>query len=133
MTGQTMLRHVERVMGMPVSFTLAPADASPDGSAPRVVCEWLHWVDATFSTFRDDSEVSRIHQGSLPADRAHPLVRDVLDLCDDLYLRSDGIFDPYARGRLDPAGLVKGWAVERASRRAARRHRLWRFHDQCRR
>jgi FAD:protein FMN transferase len=105
--------HVERVMNMPVSF--AVADPLPI-SVVQPACEWLHWVEATFSTFRPSSEISRIATGELDPIDAHPLVLEVLDICDDLFVRSDGIFDPYARGLLDPAGVVKGWAVERAAR-----------------
>ncbi len=133
------MNHVEQVMGTRVSFTVvddeidaARRDAVSAGpsldaesgldigfasihQAVRRACDWLHWVERTFSTFREDSEISRMQRGTLAAANAHPLVREVLDICDDLFIRSDGIFDPFARGRLDPAGVVKGWSIERAA------------------
>ena len=39
-----------------------PATAS--GRLPDVL-RWLHWVDATFSPYREDSEVSRFGRGEL--------------------------------------------------------------------
>jgi FAD:protein FMN transferase len=99
-------------MGTVVSFT-SETELRPSAMIPA--CEWLHWVESTFSTFLEDSQINQIHRGSLPVADAHPLVVEVLDLCDDLFVRSDGIFDPYARGRLDPAGVVKGWAIERTA------------------
>ena len=43
-------------------------------------------------------------------------MREVLDRCEELRAATDGYFDARVarHGRLDPSGLVKGWAVERA-------------------
>jgi FAD:protein FMN transferase len=65
------------------------------------VFEWLRHVDATFSTFRPDSAISR-------GDRSDPLVREVLARCNQLRDETQGAFDG------DPMGYVKGWAAERA-------------------
>jgi FAD:protein FMN transferase len=94
-------------MGMPVKVG---GDADHEA-----VFAWLRWVDATFSTYRADSEVSRLDRGELAPADAHPLVREVLERCEALRIETDGHFDARATGRLDPSGYVKGWAVERAS------------------
>jgi thiamine biosynthesis lipoprotein len=39
----------------------------------------------------------------------------VLDLCADVQAATDGCFTALTDGGLDPTGLVKGWAIERAS------------------
>jgi FAD:protein FMN transferase len=93
-------------MGMPVTV-LAPE--------PAPVFAWLHWVDATFSPFRAHSQISRIERGELAPRDAHPLVRDVLARCEALRRETDGYFDARHSGALDPCGLVKGWAVDRAA------------------
>ena len=46
---------------------------------------------------------------------ADPLVREVLARCERLREETGGYFDARAGGRLDPSGLVKGWAVDRAA------------------
>jgi thiamine biosynthesis lipoprotein len=105
-------RH-EDVMGMPVEVELhdaAAAHAVDDAFA------WLRRVDATFSTYRADSEVSRIARGELAQEHASADVRRVLARCARLRARTGGYFDARAGGVLDPSGLVKGWAVERAAR-----------------
>ena len=66
------------------------------------VFDWLRWVDATFSTYREDSAISR-------GDHSDPRVREVLDRCEALRRETGGHFDG------DPMGFVKGWAVERAA------------------
>jgi FAD:protein FMN transferase len=42
-------------------------------------------------------------------------VRDVLAQSEERCVLTDGYFDAWATGHLDPSGIVKGWAIERAS------------------
>jgi thiamine biosynthesis lipoprotein len=105
-------RRVEPVMGMPVLVDVR--DAGTGADAVDRVFAWLRFVDATFSTYRSDSEVCRLDRGELAPGDAHPLVREVLARCERLRVRTGGYFDARAAGRLDPSGLVKGWAVDRA-------------------
>ena len=76
-------------------------------------------VDTRFSTYKADSEVSRLNRGELPLKACSPELRAVLDMCADARVISDGYFDIRAHrtdGMLDPSGLVKGWSVEGAAR-----------------
>lgn len=98
-------------MGTVVSFDV------PDGTE-RVLgraVQWLHWVDATFSPFRDDSDVSRFGRGSVPLAQCAPELGEVLAACADVAARSGGYFTAWPGGRFDPSGYVKGWAIERAA------------------
>jgi FAD:protein FMN transferase len=101
--------ETRRVMGMPVTLD------GGDAAAVERVYRWLRWVDATFSTYRADSEISRLERGELAPGDAHPAVREVLAHCERLRAATGGFFDARARGPLDPSGLVKGWAVDRAA------------------
>jgi FAD:protein FMN transferase len=92
-----------------------------DGSVPSAALDdafaWLHDVDARFSPFRPDSEISRLGRGEVREEECSADVRYVLALCERLARTSDGHFDirgHRADGRPDPSGLVKGWAVEEA-------------------
>ncbi len=114
------MRHVEEVMGTVVSIELA--DDLPESRLAELVastCAWLHEVDARFSTYRDDSEVCRFRRGEIPLEDCSADLRHVLDRCADLWRDTDGYFDAYAGGPLDPSGYVKGWSVEVASARLA--------------
>jgi FAD:protein FMN transferase len=74
-------------------------------------------VEARFSTYRDDSEVSRLARGEVSEAECSADVRYVLALCENLRLTSDGSFDVRRAGRnggMDPSGLVKGWSIEGA-------------------
>src|SRR5262249_35497665 len=61
------------------------------------------------------SEISRLARGDLAPADAHPHVREVLDRCEELRRATGGYFDARHSGTLDPSGLVKGWAVDRAA------------------
>jgi len=103
---------VEQIMGMPIVVDVQD-DGVGAGELERMF-DWLRWVDATFSTYRDDSEISRLDRGELELLDAELDVRCVLARCEELRRETRGYFDAHASGRLDPSGLVKGWAVDRA-------------------
>jgi len=114
------LRRVEEVMGTAVSLQIA--GSLPDPGVRRLTDEvfgWLNEVDRRFSTYKEDSEVNRVERGELDATAGSPDLRKVLDTCAELWRATDGYFDAYATGRLDPSGYVKGWSVQVASDRLA--------------
>jgi FAD:protein FMN transferase len=102
-------------MGMPVVVDIRDDDV--DDAVLERMFDWLRFADATFSTYKDDSEISRLNRGELTVAEAHPDVRDVLDRCEALRIDTDGYFDVRAAAAdvIDPSGLVKGWAVDRAA------------------
>jgi thiamine biosynthesis lipoprotein len=106
-------RRVELCMG-----TVFSIDVRSPGVGPAViedVVRWLHWVDRTFSTYRADTEVSRLARGELNLGDCRSEVREVIDRCRSLADETDGYFSAWATGPFDPSGYVKGWAIERAS------------------
>lgn len=129
------LLHVEPVMGMPVRIDLR--DPEPGAAAVAEVVAWLHHVDAVFSTWQAGSEISRVNRGELALEDADPDLAAVLQRCEQLRSLTGGWFDAWATaagaeggsgdgerrdpsvllpGAVDPSGLVKGWAVDRAGR-----------------
>lgn len=109
-----MLHRVEHVMGFPVSLRVDDEDV-PE-SAAHAVFAWLREVDARFSPFKDDSEVSRYDRGELSADGLSAELREILHLCEHYRKATGGAFDVRLPGRrLDPCAVVKGWSVQRAA------------------
>jgi thiamine biosynthesis lipoprotein len=111
------LVRAEPVMGTVISIDLRD-EGVPEQAIDDAI-EWLHAVDRRFSPYIHESEISRLGRGELTVDECHPDVRTILDLCEELRLESEGAFNAWkarADGRLDPSGVVKGWAVERAAR-----------------
>jgi thiamine biosynthesis lipoprotein len=105
--------HVEHMMGTVVSFDIRDADASSacvDGAVAA-----LHRADRLFSTYRADSEISRLARDEITLDECSADVREVLAACEALRRRTDGAFDIRYGHALDPSAYVKGWAAERAA------------------
>jgi thiamine biosynthesis lipoprotein len=114
--GIEALHRVERLMGTAVSFDIRDPGVGP-GAFDEVV-SFLRDVEARFSTYRPDSEVSRLSRAEVREADCSADVRYVLALCDNLRRTSDGYFDIRHAGRdggLDPSGLVKGWSIEEAA------------------
>ncbi|MFC5890737.1 FAD:protein FMN transferase [Kitasatospora sp. CM 4170] len=102
-------------MGTVFSFTVR--DPGPEAvAALRRIAARLHEIDAVFSPYRADSDISRLDRGELTLDRCHPDVPEALARCRELSAETAGYFTDRPAGRLDPSGWVKGWAVEEASR-----------------
>jgi thiamine biosynthesis lipoprotein len=102
---------VEQVMGLPVEI-----DLRDPGDASAAFAE-LHWVDAVFSTYRSDSEISRLGRGELTVGECCAEVDEVLTRCAELRDETGGFFSVRPFGTLVPSGLVKGWAIARAAAR----------------
>jgi thiamine biosynthesis lipoprotein len=105
-------------MGTAVSIELADDRPEEDLRALIAdVCALFHEVDTQFSTYKPESEVCRLRRGELRIEDCSADLRHVLDACADLWRETDGYFDAFASGELDPSGYVKGWSVEVASAR----------------
>lgn len=108
------MHRVEHVMGFPVSLRVDDEGAWEE--AADAVFAWLREVDARFSPFRADSEVSRYGRGELGRDSLSADLAEVLDLCEHYRVATGGAFDARLPGRrFDPCAVVKGWSVQRAA------------------
>jgi thiamine biosynthesis lipoprotein len=108
-------RRTDFVMGMPI--TVDVRDDLADEALLDRVFDWFREVDARFSTYKADSEISRLNRDELALRECSDDVRLVIARCRELTGETGGYFDAEAaeRGTLDPSGLVKGWSVDRAA------------------
>ena len=105
-------------MGTAISVDIADPPEGIDANAEvRAAFTWFTEVDARFSTYNADSEVSRMNRGETGANDLSPDMRTVLDACEEMRQETRGFFDAYATGSFDPSGYVKGWSVQVASDR----------------
>ena len=112
------LVHDEAVMGTVCSFLVLPGTVATEEVRAAIAdaCTILHQADVTFSTWVDDSPLSRHRRGELALTDCPDEVAEVLRLAAVARRATAGWFDPWALpGGVDPTGLVKGWAVERAA------------------
>ena len=116
-------RKVAHVMGMPISLALRGRHSTGEATEAcwAETLASLHEADRVFSTYRDDSAISRLGRGELRLEDCPDEVREVLELGELARVQSGGAFDvrrpgPGGTRILDPSGVVKGWAVTRAAR-----------------
>ena len=105
-------------MGTVVTIDLFGEDHLSEFHAARSVDaaeRILREVDEVFSTWKPQSPLSRLRRGELTIAEVPAMVADVLDECRTAKRLSRGWFDPWSMpGGVDPTGLVKGWAAQRA-------------------
>jgi thiamine biosynthesis lipoprotein len=108
-------------MGTVVVLDVYPGPAVTSADLAQVqhlleqACAVLHRADEVFSTWRQDSPVSRLRRSEIAIQDAPAEVADVIEACTAARELSAGWFDPWAMpGGFDPTGYVKGWAAQRA-------------------
>lgn len=107
------VRRTEMIMGTAITVEIV-------GAAPSVldsVFTWFIEVDCRFSTYKPDSEVCRYDRGEVDFADLSADAAIVLGECEQLRVQTEGFFDAYATGVLDPSGYVKGWSVQVAADR----------------
>src|SRR4051812_20076984 len=93
--------QVRQVMGIPIGID--QRDSVPVDVEPAFA--WLREVDATFSTYRADSEICRLDRGELALADCRPEVDEVLTRCEVLNRSTRGYFSVRPAGHLDPSGF----------------------------
>ncbi|GAA0926051.1 FAD:protein FMN transferase [Streptomyces thermoalcalitolerans] len=106
-------------MGTVFSFDIRGGEPEAVHTALREAVAGLHRADEVFSTYRDDSQISRLARGELTVEECDPEVAEVLALGAEAERTGEGWFSLRYQGDLDPTGIVKGWATERAARHIA--------------
>jgi len=108
------MRSTRLIMGMPVTIEVVGDEG---GEAAHAAFAYFEDVDARFSPFKPESEVSGFARGDLPFEDVSRELREVLELSELTRRETDGYFDiRRPDGRIDPSGLVKGWAIRNAAR-----------------
>lgn len=107
------MKQTRHLMGMPVTLIVEDEAATP--AIFDHVYDYFQTVDEAYSPFKPTSEVSRINAG-IPESEWSSEMREVVRLCRETALATDGYFDAWHDGTFDPSGLVKGWAIHNAAK-----------------
>lgn len=102
------------VMSMPVIVNVI--DRLVSKSDMEEVFTYLRQTDKRFSTYRDESETQKINRGEILEMDYSAEMRRVLALNKKTKSNTSGYFDIFYKGRLDPAGIVKGLAIYEGSK-----------------
>ena len=99
------------IMGMPITIEIV-GDSSREQRAIEFAYAYFECVDARFSTYKSDSEITHFNQGLVSDSELSTEMKEVLRLADETRLVTHGYFDMRSsNGLLDPSGIVKGWAI----------------------
>jgi thiamine biosynthesis lipoprotein len=113
-TDRTVTRTAQ-IMGLPFSLRLrGPIDERRLEPAVEHVWKRLRHYDRVFSPFRPDSDLQAYRAG-VPADELDPEFATIIELADLARRLTGGTFDIAGGGSVNPSGVVKGWAAQRAT------------------
>lgn len=101
-------------MGMPVIVEVADEKVR-DKEFDRVF-SYFKYVDQKFSTYKNDSEISKINRGEIRSGQFSADMRVIFQLSEETKKLTDGYFDILHNGKYDPSGIVKGWAIFNAGK-----------------
>src|SRR5262249_40261676 len=74
-------------------------------------------VDERFSTYKHQSEISRINRGELKPQDYSRQMREIFFLAEQTKSLTKEYFNIFRPdGKIDPSGLVKGWAIYNAAK-----------------
>ncbi len=109
------MKQTRLLMGMPITIELLDSGITIDHL--DAVFNFFESVDERFSLYRDGSEISRINRGELQPNEYSDDMRTIFGLCALTKRQTGGYFEIAHDGRLDPTGVVKGWAIQQAAAR----------------
>lgn len=107
------MKTTRLMMGMPITVEIV--DASATEAALDAVFDYFRYVDEKFSTYKDASEIMRINRRELDIADASDDMKLIFALAEDTRQETYGYFDIRHKGKIDPSGIVKGWAIYNAA------------------
>lgn len=103
------MKQTRDLMGMHI--TVEVIDKHVSQKDIDSVYEYFTYIDNTFSTYKETSEISKINKGLLQKKQYSSDMKTVLALCEQTRKETNGYFDILHKGIMDPSGVVKGWAI----------------------
>jgi thiamine biosynthesis lipoprotein len=105
------VKNTKIIMGMPITIEISDDAKSND---LHKIFKYFNQIDEQYSPYKPSSELSKVNAG-LPRDQWSQEFLEIMELCEQTKQQTNGYFDIEHNGTLDPSGLVKGWAIQRAA------------------
>ena len=107
------MKQTRLLMGMPITVDIVDPTATQK-DLEEVFALFIA-VDEMFSTYKEQSEISRINRGELAPAQYSAQMRTIFALSEQTRQETRGYFDIRHNGVYDPSGIVKGWAIQNAA------------------
>lgn len=108
------MKETRNIMGMHITVEIVDKKVTPETF--EEIFSYFTLVDKQFSTYKDDSEISRINRGEISKDVYSSSMKEIFFLAEKTKRETSGYFDiKKPDGTLDPSGVVKGWAIQNAA------------------
>ena len=92
------------------------SDENTDEIIFNKIFSYFEKVDKKFSTYKENSEISKINRKELAVNEWSPDMKEIFELSEETKKETNGYFDiRRPDGKYDPSGLVKGWAILKAA------------------
>ncbi len=109
-----MVKETRILMGMPITIQID--DESANSSILEKVFNYFSSVEEKFSVFKENSEISKINRGEIAEKDFSEIMKEVFELSKKTKEETNGYFDiKTPDGKINPSGLVKGWAIYNAA------------------
>jgi thiamine biosynthesis lipoprotein len=109
------MKETRLLMGMPV--TVEVLDQKVTQAHIDDIYAYFEYIDETFSTYKESSEITAINDGRLALSEASHDMKTIFRLAEQTREETYGYFDILRNGKYDPSGIVKGWAIHHAAQR----------------
>jgi thiamine biosynthesis lipoprotein len=106
------MKQIRLIMGMPVTVKVAQHEDRKTKKDLEKVFEYFRYVDMEYSPFKETSQVAKLNRG----EEVSKEMTQILRLAQGLKKETKGYFDiKRPDGKIDPSGIVKGWAIKNAA------------------
>jgi FAD:protein FMN transferase len=106
------MKQIRLIMGMPVTVKIARNEERKTKKDLERVYDYFKYIDEQYSPFKETSQVGRLNRG----EEICKEMTQILRLAQDTKVETNGYFDiKRPGGKIDPSGIVKGWAIAQAA------------------
>jgi len=104
------MKEARIIMGMPISIEVVDSSCTKEILAKAF--DYFTYVDQKFSTYKKESEISKINRREIGRSDYSEDMKTVFELSEKTKAETNGFFDiKKPDNSYDPSGLVKGWAI----------------------
>jgi thiamine biosynthesis lipoprotein len=99
-------------MNMPITVKIARHEERKTKKDLESVFSYFRYVDEQYSPFKETSQVAKLNR----REEVSKEMKEILQYAQDLKISTNGYFDiKRPDGKIDPSGIVKGWAIAQAA------------------